>query len=366
MGEQLFKFLFLMDPYDTLNLETETSLLLMDELKQKGHTVYWIEPDLLYLEQDRVMGEVRPVESVSPFRLGLPEEQGLANFDSLLIRNDPPFDINYYHLTLLLDYLPAGVIQINPSKALRDLNEKISGLRLPRFSPPAMTTKNWRHMLQFVKKQGEIVIKPLGECSGRGIEKLSAEDPALEQRLKMKMGEGKSALYLTAQAFLPAIYEGDKRIFLVDGECLGIVNRVPLNGSFMGNIHQGARCEAATLNDHEKEILQKLATFLESHGVFMAGVDLIGGNITEINLTSPSAVRQINEVSGMKIEKLIVEKILDYVAREQSRQSTKAPQIAENVPAGDSDKAQSLILKRLNSATLCRDLLKGLPAPLSS
>ena len=310
-----------MDPYDTLNLETETSLLLMDELKQKGHAVYWIEPDVLYLMQDQVIGEVRPVESVSPFRLGPAEEQELENFDSLLIRNDPPFDVNYYHLMLILDYLPPGVIQINPSRALRDLNEKISGLRLPRFSPPTITTKNWKQMVQFAKEQGEIVIKPLGECSGRGVEKLSAKHPALEQRLKTIMGEGGSSLYRTAQAFLPAIYKGDKRVFLVDGECLGIVNRIPADGSFMGNIHQGAKCEAATLSDHEKEIVQALAAFLKSHGVFMAGIDLIGGKITEINLTSPSAVRQINEVSGIQIQKRIVEKILDYVAREQSKGS---------------------------------------------
>ena len=319
MGKQSFKFLFLMDPYDTLNLETETSLLLMDELKQKGHAVYWIEPDVLYLLNDQVMGEPRPLESVSPFQLGPALQQSLADFDCLLIRNDPPFDMNYYHLMLILDYLPPSVIQINPPKALRDLNEKISGLRLPHFSPTSITTKNWKQMLQFAKAQGEIVIKPLGECSGRGVEKVSAQDPGLEQSLKTKMGEGKEAFYLTAQAFLPAIYEGDKRVFFVDGECLGIVNRIPADGSFMGNIHQGARCEAATLSAHEKEIVEAVAIFLKSHGVFMAGIDLIGGKITEINVTSPSAVRQINEVSGLEIQKHIVEKMIAYVDCEQSK-----------------------------------------------
>jgi glutathione synthase len=302
MDGKLFKFLFLMDP-----------------LKQKGHAVYWIQPETLYLLNDQVMGEPSILESVSPFGLGQAKEQNLSDFDCLLIRNDPPFDMNYYHLMLILDYLPPRVIQINPPRALRDLNEKISGLRLPHFSPPSITTKNWRQMLKFAKERGEIVLKPLGECSGRGVEKISAEDPHLEQHLKAKMGEGKDALYLTAQAFLPAIYEGDKRVFFVDGECLGIVNRIPADGSFMGNIHQGARCEAATLSDNEKEIVKAIAAFLESHGVFMAGIDLIGGKITEINVTSPSAVRQINKVSGLQIQKRIVEKILTYVAREQSK-----------------------------------------------
>ena len=319
MDMQQFKFLFLMDPYDTLNLETETSLLLMDELRQKGHAVYWIEPPALYLLDDQVMGAPRPLESVSPFKLGQAKEQNLADFDCLLIRNDPPFDMNYYHLMLILDYLPPRVIQINPPRALRDLNEKISGLRLPQFSPPSITTKNWEQMLEFARKQGEIVLKPLGDCSGRGVEKASASEPDLEQRLKRKMGEGKGATYLTAQAFLPAIYEGDKRVFFVDGECLGVVNRIPADGSFMGNIHQGARCEAATLSDHEKKVVEAIAVFLKSHGVFMAGIDLIGGKVTEINVTSPSAVRQINEVSGLQIQKRIVEKILAYVAREQSK-----------------------------------------------
>ena len=313
------KFLFLMDPYDTLNLETETSLLLMDELKQKGHDVYWIEPPSLYLMDDKVMGSPCLLKSVSPFSLEAAKEQSLAEFDCLLIRNDPPFDINYYHLMLILDYLPPEVIRINPPGALRDLNEKISGLRLPHFSPPSMTTKNWRHMLEFARRQGEIVLKPLGDCSGRGVEKASAKEPDLEQRLKAKMGEGKEARYLTAQAFLPAIYEGDKRVFFVDGECLGVVNRIPADGSFMGNIHQGARCEAATLNDSEREIVEAISVFLRSHGVFMAGIDLIGGKVTEINVTSPSAVRQINEVSGLHIHRRIVEKILSYVERERSK-----------------------------------------------
>ncbi len=319
MESKLFKFLFLMDPYDTLNLETETSLLLMDELKQKGHSVHWIEPPSLYLLDDQVMGAPCHLESISPFRLGQARKQNLADFDCLLIRNDPPFDINYYHLMLMLDYLPPKVIQVNPARALRDLNEKISGLRLPHFSPPTMTTKNWEHMLEFAREQGEIVLKPLGDCSGRGVEKASASETDLEQRLKRKMGEGKGARYLTAQAFLPAIYEGDKRVFFVDGECLGVVNRIPADGSFMGNIHQGARCEAATLSDHEKKVVEAIAVFLKSHGVFMAGIDLIGGKVTEINVTSPSAVRQINEVSGLQIHKRIVEKILAYVVREQAK-----------------------------------------------
>lgn len=310
-----------MDPYDTLNLETETSLLLMDELMQRGHSVYWIEPDALHLANDEVVGSPRPLKSVSPFSLGPAKMQHLSDFDCLMIRNDPPFDINFFHLMLILDYLPPRVIQINPPGALRDVNEKISGLRFPNFSPPTMTTKNWEQMLCFAKEQGDIVIKPLGECSGRGVERLSAKDPELEQRLKAMMGEGKGARYLTAQVFLPAIYEGDKRVFLVGGECLGVVNRIPADGSFMGNIHQGARCEATELSAHEKEIVDAVADFLKSHNVFIAGIDLIGGKITEINVTSPSAVRQINEVSGLQIHKRIVDKILDYVRREQARKS---------------------------------------------
>lgn len=321
MKGQPLKFLFLMDPYDSLNLETETSLLLMDELRQKGHKVYWIEPQDIHLVGDEVVGEPRYLEAVLPFALGSAEMKSLAEFDCLLIRNDPPFDINYFHLMLILDYLPSSVIQINSPRALRDVNEKISGLRLPHFSPPSITTKNWEQMMAFAKEQGDIVIKPMGECSGRGVEKMSGKDPALEQNLRTKMGEGKGARYLTAQAFLPAIYEGDKRVFFVDGECLGVVNRIPADGSFMGNIHQGARCEAADLSDHELEVVEAVAGILNSHGVFMAGIDLIGGKITEINVTSPSAVRQINEVSGLQIHKRIVEKILDYVVREQSRKT---------------------------------------------
>lgn len=324
----MYKFLFLMDPYDTLNLETETSLLLMDELKERGHHVCWIEPHDLHLAQDQVVGTVRPVVSTSPFQLGGAQEQMLAEFDCLLIRNDPPFDRNYFHMTLILDFLPPRVIQINPAKALRDFNEKIAALALPRFSPTSLTTRDWREMFRFVEKEGHIVIKPLDECSGRGIQKLSVNDSSLEEKIKVLMGEGKNAVYMTAQTFLPAVYEGDKRLFLVDGECVGMVNRIPRKGSFMGNIHQGARCEVTTLTAREEELVGELAAYLKSREIFMAGVDIIGGTITEINVTSPSAVRQINEVTGEQVEKRIVDKILNNIERERSKVVMKSAKAA--------------------------------------
>jgi len=312
--------LFLMDPYETLNLDTETSLLIIKELLSRGEKAYWTEEVGLSLIQDQVMIQARAVESVHPFQLG-PEEQFQAEqFSSILIRKDPPFNISYYHLTLILDHLPPSLVQINPVKALRAFNEKLYGLRWPQFAPPTITTGSPQAMVDFLEMHGDIVIKPLEECSGRGIQRLRSEAPESEELIYVMMStQGKGSLrYMTAQKFLPAIHQGDKRVFLLNGEPVGMVNRVPAVGSFLGNIHQGARCEATHLSDKEREIVQTLAPVLRAEGLFLVGLDLIGEQITEVNLTSPSALLQINQVMEERLEIPIVDAMLDYIQQHQA------------------------------------------------
>jgi len=317
MSKPSYRVLFLMDPYKTLNLETETSLLLMEELLQRDQEVFWIELEDLYLLQDQVWAVVHPVESITPFCLGEAREQQLVNYDALLIRPDPPFDANYLHMTLILDHLLPQIVQINPAKALRNLNEKIAGLCLPTRVPATITTRNWKQMLNFIQQHSDVVIKPLDDCSGRGIVKISADEQELAEKLEELFRVGSKTRYLTAQEFIPEISAGDKRVFLVNGEPVGIVNRIPAAGNFLGNIHQGAKCVSATLTADEKVIIQELAPMLRENEVFMVGLDLIGGQITEINLTSPSAVRQINDVMGEQIQIVIVDKMLEHITQKK-------------------------------------------------
>ena len=305
-----------MDPYASLNLETETSLLLMTELKAQGHRVYWTEMDRLYLDNGKLRGRVSEVEGISPFNLGEDEDRALEELDALINRKEPPFDLNYLHLSLLFDFLPKGFPQINAPKALRDLNEKLASQRFPSRTTDCRVSMNPKHLAEFASKMERVVVKPLDDCSGRGIVMLKGNDPDLEAKLTARMPPG--GQFLMVQRHLPLVHKGDKRVFLAGGQVCGIVNRVPKDEDSLGNIHMGARCELATLTPREEETLRQIVPLLEAEGVLLAGVDFIGEELTEINLTSPSAMRQINEVSGGQREKEVVGAILRFIKSRQA------------------------------------------------
>ncbi len=307
------QWLFVMDRYDTLNLETETSLLLMDALIAKGQTVLWTEMHGIYLDHASLRAGVREVRSVGPLTLAPPEDISLAAIDAVLVRKDPPFDAGYLHLTYLLDHLDRHVAQFNSVSALRNLNEKLLPLRWPHLTPPTLVTMSMSAAFKFLAAQGEIVVKPLDDCSGRGVIRISSADPDPGAVLAKAFSDAAgSPRYLIAQAFIPAVVDGDKRVFLVNGKAIGAVNRVPPDGEFLANIHQGARCEATSLSEGEEAAIAEVGEFLRSQGVILAGLDFIGGLITEINITSPSAIRQIDNVSGTSLGHEIVDAMIEH------------------------------------------------------
>lgn len=305
------KILFIMNPYETLNCETETSLLLMEELLSRGVGVYWCELSDLVLYQNELSIISHLIMATSPFQKGKHEKMPIHQFDAVVTRLDPPFDETYLQLTYLLDFIPSTVKQFNRADALRAFNEKLLPLHWPNHTPATITTMNEAALEEFLDDKKDIIIKPLDDCSGRGIKRFHSD-------MENKSGEISNVFwdafgrrrFVTAQEFLPNIQFGDKRVFLVGGQVVGIVNRVPAKGSYLGNIHQGAHCEAARLTDDEKAILENIIPFLTDNGVFLAGADFIDGKLTELNITSPSAVRQINEVSEKDIHPIIVDMML--------------------------------------------------------
>ena len=313
------KFLFVMDPLETLNLETETSLVLMQELIERGHEAYWLQQEDLALVHDEPMGLVFPVTSTDPLERAEPAWSRLNSFDAVLVRKDPPFDTAYLQLTLILDHLGPSVAQFNDVNALRNFNEKMLPLRWPEFTPPTLTTMNANQLEQFTIEHRSVVLKPLNDCSGRGISRVDWDERG---DFRKQIGEalidadGKTR-FLVAQKYLPAVSQGDKRVYLVIGEAVGIVNRIPRPGSFLANIHQGAQCEHAELSARENHIINTIAPFLVEHGIFLAGADFIDGYLTELNITSPSAIRQINEVSGEQVQHSIVDAMLARIARQR-------------------------------------------------
>jgi glutathione synthase len=324
------KFLFVMDPLETLNLETETSLALMQSLIERGHGVYWVQQGDIALVHDQPMGLVFPVTGTDPLQRAEPTWSELNLFDAVLVRKDPPFDTEYLQLTLILDHLDPGVTQFNDVQALRNFNEKMLPLRWPEFTPPTLITMNTGQLEQFTVEHRSVVLKPLNDCSGRGISRIDWDergDFRGQIRAALIDDDGKDR-FLLAQKFLPAVARGDKRVYLVGGKVIGAVNRIPRSGSYLANIHQGAQCEYAQLSARETHIIHTIAPFLFEHGIFLAGADFIDGYLTELNITSPSAIRQINEVSGEQVQHRIVDAMLARIAWHRWNERTNCVQTA--------------------------------------
>jgi len=301
-------WLFIIDPIDTLNLSTETSLLLIEEGARRGHRAAVATLPDLYLT-DRCAGvRARAIQldlTRRPFyELGAPIEHRFTDFDVVLMRKDPPVDADYLAATFMLERAACDVPVINDPVSLRTENEKLLPLALPEFAPPTLVSNDVERLAAFAAVHGRIVLKPLEDCSGRGVQLV---DRAAAARTVASYLQERGGHPVIAQRFLPGVAAGDKRILLLAGEPLGAVNRIPRGPDALANIHQGATIAATTLTDREHAIVSALKPLLLARRLWLAGIDVIDGHLTEINVTSPSAARQINAVSGMRVEVPIVD-----------------------------------------------------------
>lgn len=313
MSRVPYKVGFLMDAWESLNLATETSLLCMDELKVRGHSVFWLEQSGLSLENRGLVGNAVAVESTSPLLLDSARTVDVNELDALVIRKDPPFDRSYLHLTYLLDFLDPRVVQINSPAGLRAVNEKLYTLNWPEYCPDTLISLDPHRLLEFVRQHNKVVLKPLDDCSGRGIQFIRYDDRDVSSKIQAMLDRHG---YVLAQAFLRGIADGDKRVYLVDGKPVGWVNRIPKEGSDLANIHQGAVCLAGELSVRERNISEIVGETLLEHDILLAGLDFIDEHLTEVNVTSPSAIRQINEVHGTHLERVIVDAIVHRIVND--------------------------------------------------
>jgi glutathione synthase len=308
--------LFIIDPLDTLNLATETSLLLIEEFARRRHAaVVATLPDLYLTERGagvRAQSIALDLARRPFYRLGDSEEHRFGDFDLVLMRKDPPVDAGYIVATFVLERAVAEVPVINDPVSLRTVNEKLLPLSVPQFTPPTLISNDARRLEAFVDAHGRCVLKPLEECSGRGIQVV---EPSQASQVVRPYLAARHGGYIIAQQFIAGVSGGDKRIFLLAGEPIGAVNRVPRGPVQLANIHQGAQIEATVLTARDREIIRAVKPLLMQRRLWLAGLDVIDGYLTEVNVTSPSAARQINEVSGTHIEVAIV----DFLERIASR-----------------------------------------------
>jgi glutathione synthase len=298
------RVLFIVDPLDKLVLAGDTSYALMLEATQRGHDVWTCQLEHLGLVGDDAVADASPTvvtPADTPAKAFQVEDKKflrLAQFDIVFIRKDPPVDVSYLHATWILDHARGKTLLVNDPRGLRELNEHLAVLQFPALTPPTIVTRSADRLRAFQAEQGgAIVVKPVDGYGGLGIFVVRDGDPNASSILETSTAAG--ARWTIAQAYLPEAVDGDKRIVLVDGEPVGAVLRVPATNEARGNLHVGGMAVKTTIDARDREIIDALAPWLRQHGQILVGLDVIGGMLTEINITSPTGVRHISRLDGV-------------------------------------------------------------------
>ncbi|MFK7988123.1 MAG: glutathione synthase [Sandaracinaceae bacterium] len=311
------RILVVMDPPSTVLVDEDTSFGIMLAAQTRGHRVDHCLITDLYLEGDRAGARVRRAtcsrEAPAPLTLGEAEDASFDDIDVVFMRKDPPFDEDYLFASLVLEHARASTLLVNDPRGLRDANEKLYAMQFAKWMPETLVSNDKARILAFIERMGgHGVIKPLSGAGGDGVFKLSLDDPNKNGIIEtVTRGGTKLAM---AQQFLPEVTEGDKRILLLDGELLGAINRIPTGGDLRSNIHVGGRVAGATLTDADRAIIEAVAPQLRKDGLFFVGLDVIGGRLTEVNVTSPTGIQQASRLSGEDLEGRVIDWLEDRVA----------------------------------------------------
>ncbi len=302
---------FVMDPVETINIETDTTFVLMLEAQARGHDVWYLELKDLYVKDAKAFGNARKIilkRAEDYYSLGEVHTFELESFDAIWIRKDPPFNQDYIYSTYILSLIDQNKTKvINNPKGIRESNEKLYTLYFPEWIPKSVVTKDISQLESFLSEAGgEIVVKPLDGHGGEGVFYVSRDDRNANVILETITKFGTE--YVLAQKFIEKVYEGDKRIILLNGDPLGAVLRIPKpGGEFRCNFHSGGSPAKSELTERDLEICSSLAPRLRKDGLYFVGLDVIGGYVTEINTTSPTGVQEINNLNGTKLEVQVID-----------------------------------------------------------
>ena len=300
------KIAFQMDHVSTVTIAGDTSFALALEAQRRGHQLFHYTPDSLSMRDGKVFAwaEIMTVRDVAGdhFSLGEPQRLDLSEVDVVLLRQDPPFDMNYITTTHILERIHPATLVVNDPAWVRNSPEKIFVTDFPDLMPETLITKDPREVAAFRRDHGDIIVKPLYGNGGAGIFHLHEADRNLAALLEM-FGQMFREPYIV-QRYLKAVRAGDKRIILIDGEPVGAINRVPAEHDSRSNMHVGGRAEHAELSEREREICARIGPALKERGFILVGIDVIGGLLTEINVTSPTGVREVKNFGGADIAAL--------------------------------------------------------------
>ena len=300
-----------MDPIGAVDIDADSTFRLAEEAEARGHTLFYYHVDDLAWNEGRVEASgwdltVRR-EKGNHFTLGERRVVDLATQDVVLLRQDPPFDMSYITNTHLLERIHPQTLVVNDPFWVRNCPEKLLVLDFADLSPPTMIARSLEHIRAFREKHGDMILKPLYGNGGAGVFKLAHGDSNLNSLHELFSGINREPLI--AQQFLPAVEKGDKRVILVDGEPVGAINRVPSKGETRSNMHVGGRPEKIALDDRDREICARIGPTLKERGLIFVGIDVIGGLLTEINVTSPTGIQELQRFDGTNVAALIWEAI---------------------------------------------------------
>ncbi len=293
-----------MDPIETINIDADSSFVLALEAQRRGHALFHYLPQHLSLRGGRVVARCRPLqvrrEKGNHHTFGPWETIDLATMDVVLMRQDPPFDMAYITATHLLEHIHPQTLVVNDPVRVRNAPEKLYVTHFPELMPPTLITADRQEILAFRAEHKDIIVKPLFGNGGSGVFHIGPEDENLSALLEMFTQLYREPIII--QRYLPAVRQGDKRIILVDGVPGGAIDRVPEKGEARANMHAGAKPQKATLTERDREICAAIGPALREAGLIFVGIDVIGGYLTEINVTSPTGIQEINRFDGVRLE----------------------------------------------------------------
>jgi glutathione synthase len=300
-----------MDPIERINIKGDSTFALLLEAQKRGHTLAYYTPDRLALLDGKVFATVEAlsVRDVAGdyFKLTDPRRVELTAFDVVLLRQDPPFDLAYITSTHLLERIHPKTLVVNDPASVRNAPEKVFVTEFPELMPPTLVSRDLAEIKAFRAKHGDIVMKPLYGHGGGAVFRITREDLNFGSLYDMFANTFREQWVV--QQFLPAVKQGDKRIILVDGDYAGAVNRIPAADDLRSNMVRGGAAAATELTKREAEICKRLGPALRERGLLFVGIDVIGGYLTEINVTSPTGIRAIKNLGGADIAALIWDKI---------------------------------------------------------
>jgi glutathione synthase len=296
-----------MDPIERINIRGDSTFALLLEAQRRGHALAYYTPDKLAMRDGKVFASVRPLsvqdKEGDHVKLGDAQRAELTEFDVVLLRQDPPFDLNYITTTHLLEHVHPKTLVVNDPASVRNAPEKMFVTEFPDLMPPTLVTRDLAEIKAFRTEHGDIVMKPLYGKGGEAVFLIAREDRNFGSLYDMFSTTFREAWVV--QKFLPAVRQGDKRIILVDGEFAGAVNRVPAADDIRSNMVRGGAAHATELTAREREICKRIGPSLRERGLIFVGIDVIDGYLTEINVTSPTGIRAIQKLGGPDIAAMV-------------------------------------------------------------